>query len=666
MTDYKLLCLAAMAGCVWTSFSLGQEQTHSAPLLLETVSVVGYDSDPDIQLSSQSLAASIVDLKELQALKFQQPQELLQRISGVSMVRNLRIPVSEKSYTVPLIDGVALGSPYSGSTSSIGDINPRNIERVEVVKGPGSALYSSNAFGGTINTITRQPPEQGEQSVDIELGNYQRSRLAFQAAGQFESTGYFFDVSRQRMQGYRDEYQDDADRVSAKGQFQVAEENTLVLAGEFIDRYERHPGALTETEYREDPQQVGGTFGSDEDVKIRMLSLQDTHRFTDVSQLSFSAVYREEDSEGIDYHTGPTDAVRDDGEVKLVYQQQFEALQGRALVGAGYTYGRSNFTRYRAGQNQQINWQQPSTDSISHTNVEAVFAEYAFSPITPLELSLGVRREKILLDSESNLVSTDVDADFDSTDPRLGLVWKVSDKHQLWASYSEGFYAPNTRQLYTDDNANPNLAPEQLESQQLGVRGLIYGAMQYSLTYYQSDIEDYIVQENFFDDFHRPYRRFSNAGLLDISGVELDLDYSVNEWLSAALAYTYSDNHYVEYTNPYTRDDLSGESLSRSPEHHVNTRLAFTPLDGLRLELEWDFISEYYTNDNNSSDPEGAFQRDDIVHLRVSYRTENIKWWLHGLNLTGTLEEDVSYSRGQRFYEINNDTAVYAGVSYTF
>lgn len=666
MKDYKALCLAAVVGCFWGSLAVAQEQTSSAPLLLETISVVGYDSESATKLTTLPQAASVINLQELQNLKFQQPSELLQRITGVSMVRNLRIPVSEKSYTVPLIDGVALGSPYSGSTSAIGDLNPRNIERVEVVKGPGSALYSSNAFGGTINTITRQPPEQHEQSLDIELGNYQRSRLAFQAAGQFDSTGYFFDASRQRMEGYRDEYQDDADRVSAKGLFQVTAANTFVLGGEFIDRYERYPGALTEAEYLDDPQQVGRALGSDENIKTRMLSLQDTHRFSDASHLQFSAVYREEDSEGIDYHTGPTDAVRDDGEVKLVYRQNFAALQGRALVGAGYTYGRSDFTRYRAGRDQQINWQQPSSDSTSHTNVEAVFAEYAFSPINALELSLGVRREKIILDSESHLVGTDVDADFDSIDPRLGLVLKISDNHQFWASYSEGFYAPNTRQLYTDDNANPNLAPEQLESKQLGFRGLVHDAVQYSLTYYQSDIEDYIVQENFFDDFRRPYRRFSNAGLLDISGVELDVDYRVTEWLSAALAYTYSDNHYAEYVNPYTRDDLSGETLSRSPDHHANARVALTPLEGLRLELEWDLISEYFTNDNNSADPQGDFQRDDIVHLRLSYSTENIKWWLHGLNLTGTLEDDVSYSRGDRFYEINNDTAVYAGASYTF
>ena len=667
MKDYtsRLLALVVAAG----STSVLAEpylEAGATELLLETVSVVGAEPPLSRRLDSQPLASSTVDFAQLQTLKYQQPAELLQRISGVSMVRNLRIPISGKSYTVPLVDGVALGSPYSGSVSDIRDINMRNIERIEVVKGLGSALYSSNAFGGTINAITRRPPEQHEQHLDLELGNYQRSRIAFQAAGQLGAGGYFFDASRQRMEGYRDGYQDDADQVSGKAIFQLSGANSLTLGAELIDRYERFPGALTEQEYRQDPSQAGGALGSDENTRSRLVSLQDTHQFNDRDQLQFSAVYRREDADGINYHTGPTDAVRDDADSKLVYRHQFAALQGQFMAGAGYTYGRSEFSRYRADREGNVDKAKPLSDSLSHTKISSAFAEYAFSPWQPLELSLGVRREEVSLDSYSRLNDEEVDANFASTDPRLGLTLQLSDQHSLWANYSEGFYAPNTRELYTDRNANPLLQEEKMKNRELGLRGSLAESVHYSLAYYQADIEDFIVVESFFDEQRRPYRRFSNAGLVEVSGVELDLDYRISEWWSVAMAYTYNDNIYSDYHNPYSGADLGGSSLSRSPEDHLNMRLALTPIEGLRLELEWDGISDYYTSDDNQSDPNGTFKRDDIVHLRVSYDLDNISLWLHGLNLTGTQEDDVTYSRGQRYYEVTNDTEVYAGVSYHF
>ncbi|WNO08902.1 TonB-dependent receptor [Teredinibacter sp. KSP-S5-2] len=634
-------------------------------LRVETVPVIGRETKQETSFTSLPLATSVIDQTQLKDIKLQQPIELLQRISGISMARNIRIPISDKSYTVAQVDGLALGSPYSSSMSDIRDINPRNIERIEVVKGLGSAIHSSNAFGGTINVITKQPSEEHERYLDIEQGNYDRTRLGFQASGQFGQHGYFFDASRQRMKGYRDEYRDEADQVSGKGFFQLSGSNHLTLGAEMINRSERFPGELTEEEYQQDTKQVGDSLGSNEEVESRMIILSDTHQFNEQSQLQFSSVYLREKAEGINYNTGPTDSVRDDSESKLTYRHQFAPLQGQLLMGASYIYGRSDFTRYIA-RNGQINWQDPMSDSISHTNIEALFAEYSLTPVSPLELRFGVRRENVVLDTYNKLNNEEFEANFASTDPRLGAVWSISDQHRIWLSYSEGFFAPNTRQLYSDITANPDLKPERLTSHEFGFSGHWEQQLHYSLSYYESDIEDFIVVENFVDEDRQPYRRYSNAGLVETSGIELDFSYQITPWLAAAAAYTHSDNRYGQYINAYTRQDLSGNTLSRSPDHHLNLRLAVTPIEGLKVEFEWDAISEYYTSDDNDADPAGAFERDGILHVRASYDMGNISLWLHGLNLTDTLEDDVLYSRGERYYEITNDTVIYAGVSFQF
>lgn len=643
---------------------------------LEMVTVTGQVESQETIVSQLPPSTSIVDYTQLQSLKIQQPAELLQRISGVSMARNIRIPISSKSYTVVTVDGLTLGSPYSSSASDIHDINPRNIQRLEVIKGLGSALYSSNAFGGTLNVVTRSPAKEHEKYLDIEVGNYNRSRLGFQASGQSESVEYFFDASRQRMHGYRDGYRDESDQLSGKGRIQLSKHNRLALGLGLINRYERFPGELTEAEYLDDPQQTGSALGSDEHLKIRMATFSDIHEFSQKDKLQFSSVYNHEKATGINYRTGPTNSDRTDSETKVVYRHQFDALQGEFISGASYIHGRSDFTRYRRGVDGQVVWNSPISDSISHTNLEAAFAEYSFFPTPPLEIRIGARREKVILDSRRKSSDRKVSARFSSTDPRIGLEWSLDKNTSIWASYNEGFYTPNTRELYTDDNANPHLQPEQISSYELGLRGHRHSKLQYSFTYYESDIENFIVIENFISDQGESNRRFSNAGLVKTSGLEFDLGYDLNSWLSTAVAYTYNNNYYGEYINPYTRQDLSGNTLSRSPDHHLNLRVTVTPINGLRLELEWDKVSSYYTNDDSTADPNGKFSRDGIANLRASYDVGKTKLWMHCLNLTNTQEDDVTYSPagrngtvrlpGGRNYEITNGAAVYVGASFKF
>lgn len=660
----SLAALLGLAAGVVVAPTLAQEQ-------LETVSVVGhqsvFDGERNNSLANEPITSTIVGAKVLQTVKFQQPEEILQRVAGVSLVRNLRIPISEKSYTVPLIDGLALGSPYNGSISSLREVQNSNIERIEVVKGPSRALYPSNAFGGTINVVTKMPPQQHEQSLSAELGSYQRSRLGFEAAGTVDSNGYFFDVSRQRMEGYRDGYQDDRDQLGAKGLFELNERTRVSVAGQYIDRYERLLGDLTEREYQQDPSQAGIALGSDEQVTSYFTSLAAEYDLDARSSIELSLVYRNEDASGIDLYVGPRDSNRDDAESKLVYQRDFDTLDGELTAGASYIYGRSDFTRFGLDRDNQIDRSILRSDALSHTNIQSFFADYVFSPVTGLQFSLGVRREDVDLDNHSYISGEDVSAEFSSTDPKLGLTLSLGEHHSAWLGYSEGAYVPNTRQLYTDENANPNLKAEHLENRELGLRGSWQqGQLNYSISYFEADISDYIVIESFASNRGRPERRFSNAGLLALSGVELDMDYRLFNPLSVALAYTYADNRYQSYVNPYTRADLSGEDLSTSPDHHLNLRLLLTPMDGLQVELEWDAISTYYTNDDNDADPDGNYNRGDRLNLRARYQTGAVEVWFHALNLTSSLEDQVSYSRGQRYYDIGGDASAYAGVKYTF
>lgn len=161
-----------------------------------------------ISIKQLPIASTIINQDEIKRLKFVRPDELLDRIPGETQIRNLRIPVGDKSYTIPLVDGAALGSPLSGSTQKFGtDVNPQDIERIEIIKGPTSALFPNNAFGGVINVVTKGSQSLPDQNTRfwVEAGNFDRYRGGASTQGQVNGVGYLFHASSWNLSAYRDQ-----------------------------------------------------------------------------------------------------------------------------------------------------------------------------------------------------------------------------------------------------------------------------------------------------------------------------------------------------------------------------------------------------------------------------------------------------------------------------
>jgi len=142
------------------------------------------------------------------------------------------------------------------------------------------------------------------------------------------------------------------------------------------------------------------------------------------------------------------------------------------------------------------------------------------------------------------------------------------------------------------------------------------------------------------------------------------LEYRVSSRFSLGLTHTYARNVFETFFRD--GEDLSGNRLSRSPEHHWNLRAAVFPMAGLAIEVEVDDLSGYFTNDDNASDPAGEFDRDPRINLRMTYETGPWELWLTGLNLSETLEDRVSFSRGSRRIRVINGRQIYAGAGFRF
>ncbi len=116
------------------------------------------------------ISGAVVSRDELEHLELgNNLLELGKRVPGISMIRNMRIPDGGKLYTENRIDGMRATAT---NTSVLDEVDLMDVDHIDVITGPASALYGSGALGGTISVFTRQPPEQFSAKASQELGSF--------------------------------------------------------------------------------------------------------------------------------------------------------------------------------------------------------------------------------------------------------------------------------------------------------------------------------------------------------------------------------------------------------------------------------------------------------------------------------------------------------------
>lgn len=284
-------------------------------------------------------------------------------------------------------------------------------------------------------------------------------------------------------------------------------------------------------------------------------------------------------------------------------------------------------------------------------------------------MTAGFRYESIRLDSDDRLSNQNFDTQFSDIKPKAGVLFDLADNHHMWFGYSEGFLAPDIDELFVSNRttqANPGLEPEDATNYEVGFRGTLFeDRLAYETAFYYLNISQFIVSsEN--PDLNGPEFLLTNAGKVNLRGVETVIEYLPFDFLKLGITHTYARNQFIAFNNAGT--DLSGDRLQRSPEHHVNARVGVLPLPGLEIEVEVDFYDGYETNDNNAIDPRGTFTRGERLNLRTTYQTGPFEVWLHALNITDTLEDRVGFStrRNSRNIRTVDGFQIYGGVGITF
>jgi vitamin B12 transporter len=365
---------------------------------------------------------------------------------------------------------VVLADGHNIGTGNLAKIPPEIIERVEVIKGPASALYGSAAMGGVINVITKKGASKVQNSAKLETGSFDYSRAALTSEGSINDyTNYFVTTSFEHIDDYKTKkygtaYNSNQEQAHLWGNLSIYPSNdqSLRFGFSYADLTAHYPEWQSNSQYtyydkNKNQYSEVGRGHADLEYNLAMLN----------SKLNWKAVvYELWDRRS--WYSGSSGRAEDDASIYNDYttgtDQQIEiALIPNNKIVAGYTF--ELLKRDAQTKKSGITVTNSTPDFNYYTN-----AAYIQDTVSLFHDSLiitgGTRYDRFDLATDGSGTNSK-DVSFNNVSPRGGVVYKILDISRIRGNIGRAFRAPNADELtmynptsYGIYAGNPDMKPE--------------------------------------------------------------------------------------------------------------------------------------------------------------------------------------------------------------
>jgi outer membrane receptor for ferrienterochelin and colicins len=447
-----IVCATALA-----STPAGAQQASGAPEAeagtedvhrVEAVVVTG--SRTERSLGEAPVATEVIDRDEIEESGARDLGELLEDRPGVYLQRGVTGAAPEleglpADYTLILVNGVRVPGRVNG-VIDLSRFATENIERIEIVRGAGSALYGSDAIAGVINILTRAASRPLELSGSASVGAFGRSDLSGGAGSKGKLGSVRVSAGRHASDGFDLDTSDLATTQAASRQYDVAQRSSLNVARGL--RLDSDSEYVRRSRQGIDLSAAGAVFDRSSLTQTLSLGLRPELDFGSGTRLHLRSSYGLfQDEFGLDQRG--SDALDEHQNTREHLAQlggQLDTLQGSHLLSAGAegSYESLETARLATGRDHRER-----------------LGLYAQDEWTLLEEPLLVLLPGARVDLDSQFGSAPT--------PRLALRFDPLREVTLRASYGWGFKAPDFRELYLYfENpgagylvqGNPDLKPE--------------------------------------------------------------------------------------------------------------------------------------------------------------------------------------------------------------
>ncbi len=576
LTLFVAPALAQTATPIPTPEPTSTEETEQAG---EQVIVVTAERRPQTLLQSPSSVA-VVTRSQIEARKSFDLTDAVRLLPGVSVAQSgtfgksasIFLRGTNSNHALVLVDGVRANSPQDGRFD-VGQIPVENVEQIEILRGPASALYGSDAIGGVINIITRRGDGPFRTGGQLEYGSFNTQKQVVTVNGSQDRNRVSFSAFRNKTDGnFRN---DDFRNLGASLRFDRAlgGGGNLALIGRTSSADFGVPGQRF---LSPDPNQRG----TSRDSTASLAYSNQVGRRNDRLTLGFYDRKLTDDDTRAATSPSPNPSRFSNRVLSLDAQTGYRF--GHNILTGGLELRRESANIFSSSGFGESAYNRATRTYALFLQNELKSGAFTFVP--------GVRYEN---NSQFG----------DFTSVRLAGAYNLSRQTKLKASFGTAFKAPTFDSLYFPNFGNPNLVPERSRGFDLGVRRDLGGQGQLELTYFNNRIRDLI---GFDPTTFLPL----NVNTARTSGAELSFDRKLGRGLRVVTSGT------------YTRANSSSGALLRRPRFNLSTDLI-----GQRGRYDFDlsvlaqgrrFDSDFF-NDTAAREY-GGFAR---VDLTFGYRLKN-------------------------------------------
>lgn len=602
------------------------------------------------KVNASGYAVSSVSEETLSLLSFQHIQESLNYIAGAGVQRGngqeylpaLRSPVLTGAGACGGIlaaeDGIPLRAAGFCNINELFEAHGEMAQRIDVIKGPASALYGSNAIHGVINVITPDTT-QGDGILGFDYGSYGFHRVKLQEGKDFGGSGVGIAASLTRDTGYRDDEGVDQEKVSLRHRLEW--DNTVITSGMTYTHLDQETAGYIEGFESYKDTQIARSNPNPEAFRnarsLRLWSKFDT-TFEGGHALSVTPYIRNQDMR-FRMHFLPGKPLEENAQKGVGVLSQFIYVVNDRIsldVGVDAEYTEGELTQSQQGPTEGSAFLVETIPAGKHYDydVDATLLAPFFAlnwQDDKWAIQLGGRFETMRYDYVNNMNTgrvrengtecgfggcrysrpADSENDYNNFSPKLSLRYQLSPQIQLFGGVARGYRAPQATELYRLQRAQTVTELESVtaDNVELGITGsLLSGG--YTLSFYSLEKDNVIYRDSDFfnvsngETWHR--------------GVELTFDQQLSDVLRVDFAGTYA-RHSYEHSQLSGEQDVKGNDIDTAPKVLFNTRLSYDVTEEIQAQLEWQHVSSYYTDAENLNEYDGH----DLVHGRISWDVTN-------------------------------------------
>jgi outer membrane receptor protein involved in Fe transport len=617
---------------------------------------------------------STVTGEDLREIRPGHPSEVMSLVPGVWVnvtggeghMTAIRQPLTTNPVYLYLEDGIPTRSTGFFNHNALYEINIPMGGGIEVTKGPGSALYGSDAIGGVVNVLTRPAPRVPEMQAIIEGGSFGWGRALLTAGAGIGPSRVRAELNLTHSDGWRDatDYDRQSGTVKWDYSFSPATVARTVATYSRIDQHTAGSSAISREDYENNPT-VNYTPISFRQVSALRVSSALEHA-SEHALLSITPYFRYNSMDllpnwSLSYD--PTVYTTDNTSVGVAakYRVDLPQLESRIVTGVDFDHSPGGRVENRLAVMRKDGIYESYDLGEEIYNYDVRFQEIApylhveVTPLAGLRVTGGARVDFDSYNYETYLAPVDTgnwrrpgstSTSYSHVSPKFGATYDISQSVNIFVSYSHGFRVPSEGQLFRQGSSvnTVGLKPVKVDNYETGLRGRIDDAVSFDISFYtmnkHDDILTYINPAN-------GLREAVNAGKTKHRGVEVGLGVEVLSGLRCAVAYSYGKHTYEDWVLS-NGSSYTGKEMETAPREIGDIRVSYhSQLGNIALELAR--TGRYWMDPANTHEYDGHL----LLHGDIGFRVvDAIELSLKVKNITDSrFAESATYNafRGEEF-----------------